>query len=136
MIAARQSLKRQRSVLIEEVRQADAEQGWYTYLKVITGYLVTDTQKQMRAFKIGVFTTFLVVMVITMLKSVVASSPLLFVKIGQDAAGAIDFQLQAPAEGNALVSGNVNYYSLDPFNNPYAIVGREQDLGREDKTLY
>ena len=38
--------------------------------------------KKPTAFKIGVFTVFLVVMCITMLKSVVDSSPILFVKIG------------------------------------------------------
>ena len=58
-----------------------------------------------------------------MLKSVVASSPLLFVKIGQDAVGAIDFQLTG--EANGVMSGNTNYYAIDPFDNPYAIVGRD-----------
>ena len=79
----------------------------------------------MRAFKIGIFTTFLVVMVITMLKSVVASSPLLFVKIGQDAVGAIDFDLKSPETSNAMTSGNVNYNSINPFDNPYALKGGE-----------
>lgn len=58
-------------------------------------------------------------MVITMLKSVVASSPLLFVKIGQDTVGAIDFQLAG--ETNGLINANTNYYNIDPFNNPFAI---------------
>ena len=91
----------------------------------------------MRAFKIGIFTVFIVVMVITMLKSVVASSPLLFVKIGQDAVGAIDFQLQSPQDSNAMVSGNVNYNSLDPFDNPYALLGRDmyQETKEENKHI-
>ena len=53
--------------------------------------MIQEQSKKMRAFKIGVVTVFIVVMVITMLKSVVASSPLLFVKIGQISVGAIDF---------------------------------------------
>ena len=127
MRQSRQSLKIQKKELIQEVEKQDAEQSYFTYLKVITQYLITDTQKNMRGFKIGIFTTFLVIMVITMLKSVVASAPLLFVKIGQDSVGAIDFQLESPADSNAMISGNVNYNSIDPFNNTFALVGREMD---------
>ena len=75
--------------------------------------------KKQRAFKIGIFTVFLVVMIITMLKSVVDSSPILFVRIGQMAVGAIDFKLQAPTKPNAMIDGNVNFYNINPFDNPY-----------------
>ena len=70
--------------------------------------------KKPERFKIGVFTVFLVVMVITMLKSVVDSSPILFVKIGQDQVGAIDYTLRASSDG-ALRTVPLNYYSIDPF---------------------
>ena len=60
-------------------------------------------------------------MVITMLKSVVDSMPILFVRIGQQAAGTIDFQLSAPVQSTAMFSANVNFYNIDPFNNPYQI---------------
>ena len=63
---------------------------------VITQSLMRETKKKQRAFKIGIFTVILVVTVITMLKSVIDCTPILFVKIGQDAAGAIDFKLQSP----------------------------------------
>ena len=60
-------------------------------------------------------------MVITMLKSVVDSSPILFVRIGQQSVGAIDFKLQASATTNKMISGNRNFYGIDPFDNPYAV---------------
>ena len=121
----RQSLKLQKTELIQEVKKEDDSRNLFATLKVITQYLIQEQTKKARAFKIGIFTVFIVVMVITMLKSVVASSPLLFVKIGQDAVGAIDFQLGGATNG--LVKGNTNYYAIDPFNNPYAIVGRSDN---------
>ena len=69
--------------------------------------------KKPTAFKIGVFTVFLVVMVITMLKSVVDSAPILFVKLGQDEAGAIDFTLKVSS--NSYNTVPLNYYNIDPF---------------------
>lgn len=56
-------------------------------------YLRSEIYKKPTSFKIGVFTVFLVVMVITMLESVVDSAPILFVKLGQEEVGAIDFTL-------------------------------------------
>jgi len=43
---------------------------------------MAEMTKKPSAIKIGIFTVFLVVMVITMLKSVVDSAPILFVNIG------------------------------------------------------
>ena len=60
-------------------------------------------------------------MVITMLKSVVDCSPILFVKMGQDAVGAIDFQMRPAIKEMSLLDGNINRYATDPFNNPYKI---------------
>ena len=56
-----------------------------------------------------------------MLKSVIDSAPILFVKIGQKSAGAIDFKLKSPEKSNALMCGNVNFNSIDPFDDPFAI---------------
>ena len=64
---------------------------------------------------------FLVVTVITMLKSVVDSTPILFVKIGQETAGAIDFKMSARLKGANMIKGNVNYYAIDPFDNPFKV---------------
>ena len=54
-------------------------------------YLRNQIAKQPGAFKIGIFTVFLTVMVITFLESVLSCTPILFVKFGQKAVGAIDF---------------------------------------------
>ena len=69
--------------------------------------------KKPSAIKIGIFTVFLVVMVITMLKSVVDSAPILFVKLGQDNVGAIDFTLRSSSKTYETVP--INYYNIDPF---------------------
>ena len=60
-------------------------------------------------------------MVITMFKSVIDTSPILFVKIGQEQVGAIDFRIIA-ANGTDLNSADINYYDIDPWNNPYTIL--------------
>lgn len=57
---------------------------------------------------------FLVVTIITMLESVVSITPILFVKIGQETAGAIDFKLTYSPSN--LVNGNVNFYATNPFS--------------------
>lgn len=55
-------------------------------------------------------------MMITMFKSVIESSPILFVKIGQEQVGAIDFQLIV-ASNSSLVNSDYNPYTVDPFKN-------------------
>ena len=75
--------------------------------------------KKPTAFKIGVFTVFLVVMVITMLKSVVDSAPILFVKLGQEEVGAIDFTLTVRSYPENAVP--LNYYNIDPFISQFGL---------------
>ena len=80
------------------------------------------------------FTVFLVVMVIVLLKSVIDCSPILFVKIGQQAVGAIDFQLTSSSYSDQksetptppMIPANTNWYAIDPFDNPYKV--REPDV--------
>jgi len=55
----------------------------------------------------------MVVTIITMLESVISITPILFVKMGQEEAGAIDFKITYTASN--LVSGDVNFYSVSPF---------------------
>ena len=74
---------------------------------------MSETKKKPSAFKVGVFTVFLVVMVITMLKSVVDSAPILFVKLGQEEVGAIDFSLKTSKTSYNTVP--LNFYSVNPF---------------------
>lgn len=57
-------------------------------------------------------------MVISFFKSVVDVSPILFVKVGQEQVGAIDFVI-TPAN-NPMIPASVNFYAIDPFNNPFA----------------
>jgi len=56
---------------------------WCADLKVILSYMIAETKKKVGALKMGIFTVFMVVMVIVMLKSVVQITPILFVKLGQ-----------------------------------------------------
>ena len=87
-------------------------------LRVILNYMVAEQQRKSSSLKIGIFTVFLVVTIITMLESVVSITPILFVKIGQETAGAIDFKLTYSSSD--LVNGNVNLYAVNPFNLNYS----------------
>ena len=60
-------------------------------LRVILNYLFSEIHKKIGSLKIGIFTVFMVVMVIVMLESVISITPILFVSLGQQEAGAIDF---------------------------------------------
>ena len=51
-------------------------------LRVILNYMIAEQQRKSSSLKIGIFTVFLVVTIITMLESVVSITPILFVKIG------------------------------------------------------
>lgn len=81
----------------------------------MTNYLYSEITKKPSAFKIGIFTVFVVVMVITMLKSAVDSIPILFVKLGQDEAGGIDFKLKMGDAGYVYKKAPMRYYNIDPF---------------------
>ena len=50
-----------------------------------------------------------------MLKSVVDSAPILFVKLGQDTAGAIDFKITSKSSDSSFTKVPINYYNIDPF---------------------
>ena len=56
---------------------------WPTFLTIVS-YLISEQKKKQRAFQIGVFTVFLVVSFLTLLKSAVDVAPVAFVKLGQD----------------------------------------------------
>ena len=67
------------------------EQTFWSMLMTILNYIHSDIQKKQRSFKIGVFTIFLVVTFIMLLKSLVDVAPIAFLKVGQDQAGVFDF---------------------------------------------
>ena len=90
-----------------------------SYFQVTLNYLISEQTKKQEALKIGIFTVFLVVMIIAMLKSVVDSAPILFVKLGQESAGAFDFRMVSPMASNAMRVGDVNYYAVNPWHNPF-----------------
>mmetsp|Transcript_1247 Transcript_1247/g.777 ORF Transcript_1247/g.777 Transcript_1247/m.777 type:complete len:96 (+) Transcript_1247:36-323(+) len=77
----------------------------FSEISTIVSYLVADIKKKPRSFNIGVFTVFLVVSFLTLLQSVVDIAPVAFLKLAQDAAGAVDFQF-TPMSGTPFVSGN------------------------------
>jgi hypothetical protein len=80
---------------------------------VIVNYIQAEQQRKASGLKIGIFSVFLVVTIITMLESVISIAPILFVKIGQQNAGAVDIRLTY--EASDLVSGNNNFYTRNPF---------------------
>lgn len=60
------------------------EQTPMSMLRTIINFIASDITKKQRSFKIGVFTVFLVVMFISLLKSIVDVAPIAFLKVGQD----------------------------------------------------
>ena len=90
------------------------EQSTKSMLITIFNYIYSDIQKKKRSFKIGIFTFFLVVTFITILKSVVDVAPIAFLKVGQDQASLFDFQISSDYD-EPYEDGDVNLYTSDPF---------------------
>lgn len=80
----------------------------------VVQYLRSDILRKARSFRIGVFTIFLIVSFVTVLKGVVDAAPVVFLKLAQDGSGNFDFQL-ASDYGERLVNGDLNYYDGEPF---------------------
>jgi len=68
-------------------------------IEVTLQYVISELQKKKEAFYIGIFTVFLVVMIITMLKGVIDAMPVLFLQIAETQTGALDFRL-TPVNSN------------------------------------
>jgi hypothetical protein len=93
---------------------------FYSNAEVLVNYVVSDLSRKKSSFSIGVFTVFLVVAVITMLKGVIDAMPVLFLQISESSVGAIDYKLATRSPGIAeLHNGNVNYYGIDPWDNKH-----------------
>lgn len=67
---------------------------------LITNYIVSDIEKKPRSYKIGVFTVFLVCTFLTILYSGIQLTPALFIRLGEDQAGDIDFIMSPVAASN------------------------------------
>lgn len=52
-----------------------------------------------------------------MLESVISITPILFVQMGQEEAGAIDFKMTYSSSN--LINGDVNFYAANPFTLNY-----------------
>ena len=105
--------------LIEEVEREVKDRKCFATITSIVRYLNADHQRNQRAIKIGVCTVFILATVITMFKSIIDCSPILFVKVGQDQVGAIDFV--TTSSNSSMITANMNYYAINPFDNPLAI---------------
>ena len=67
-------------------------------------------------------------MVICFLESVLTCTPILFVKFGQKAVGAIDFTMYSTKTNTGYVRGNRNFYNIDQFDNPlYPALAKADD---------
>ena len=95
---------------IEEPNNNDieAKRCWPSFVTIIT-FLVSEQSKKKKSFQIGVFTVFIVVAFLTLLKNIVDVSSVAFVKIAQDQAGMSDFRLTASGGGDPIENGNYNF---------------------------
>ena len=82
---------------------------------MILRFLLRDQAKKPTAFKIGVFTVFIVVAFMVMMTGLVQTTPIVFVSMSQNEAGAIDFMLTPTLGEGLFTDANVNPYSLNPF---------------------
>ena len=109
-----------KQLLLDEVERDIEGRSCRATCRTIFNYLKADQQRRPRALRIGIFTVILLVTCITMFKSVIDSSSILFVKIGQDQVGAIDYSLRA-SNNTSLIKGDVNYYGINPTDNPFEV---------------
>ena len=94
---------------------SELDQNKLTTLKTIFNYVRSDIKKKQRSFRIGVFTIFLVVTFIVMLKSVVDKIGVAFLKVAQDQGGIFDVTMTSGSDGFS-VAGDIDLYNSDPFD--------------------
>ena len=76
------------NILLDETRAKLEEDSalfkgsLYSTLRIVLNYILSDIHKKKRSFRIGVFTIFLVVTFIMMLKALVDIAPIAFLKVG------------------------------------------------------
>ena len=94
---------------------SELDQNKVTTFRTILNYVQSDIKKKQRSFKIGVFTIFLVVTFIVMLKSVVDKIGVAFLKVAQDQGGIFDIMMTSGSDGYS-VAGDIDLYNSDPFD--------------------
>jgi len=62
--------------------KSDGSKIWFGDFRVIFNYIIAETNKKESGIRIGIFTVFIVVAIITMLESVISITPILFVQMG------------------------------------------------------
>ena len=93
---------------------------------------MSDIRKKKRSFCIGMSTVTLVVCFLTLLKSVIDISPIAFLKVGQDQAGAIDITLSSDAP-EFFMAGDLNYYKIGPWGDTPATT--QENLKADDEEV-
>ena len=88
-------------------------------------YLNSDKAKRPRPFYIGVSTVFILVTVITMFKAIIEVAPILFVRIGQEQVGAVDYTITS--KNKSMIPGDINQYNIDPWNNPVEVISDKDE---------
>ena len=73
--------KKRDDTFIEE-NEILSTNSYFSTFKTLIGFVVSEQKKKQRSFQIGIFTIFLVVAFLTLLKSAVDVAPVAFVKIG------------------------------------------------------
>ena len=83
---------------------------WPTFMTIVS-YLVSEQSKKARSFQIGIFTVFLVVSFLALLKSAVDVAPVTFVKLASDSVGLTDFRLTPNLQlaKAPMKDGNTNF---------------------------
>jgi hypothetical protein len=67
--------------------------GFFSSLKIVIFYLISDLKKRQRSFKIGFMTILIVVGFLTFLQSAIQLAPLMFLKMAENTMGAVDILL-------------------------------------------
>ena len=88
---------------------------WLGILSIVIAYILTDMQKKPRAFKIGLFSIFIVVGFLVLMQSAIQISPLVFLKISENQIGDTDVILTPiPASNDSRLQDSS--FNSNPLN--------------------
>eukprot|EP00742_Colponemidia_sp_Colp-10_P003305 GILJ01003519.1.p1 GENE.GILJ01003519.1~~GILJ01003519.1.p1 ORF type:complete len:1186 (-),score=204.90 GILJ01003519.1:249-3806(-) len=79
-------------------------QGIWPGLRLAVNYVIADTKKRVRSFRIGVLTVFLVVLFVSLLQSAVQLSPIMFLRLAEQTVSETDLMLTpVPAKNDTTL---------------------------------